>query len=137
MPAGPLTLRDFWEISPFGNEILVVPLLGNRLLTLFTEEVKQGSLHMHFDGLRVGVDEKGGVGTLLVGSKPLVTNQSYSVALSDYLWNQLKLPEDSLLQVRHTGLIDREVLIERARAEKQIQLVTDGRWGPGRSHERP
>lgn len=137
VPAGPVTVRDFWEISPFGNEIVVVPILGGRLRQFFVDEVEQASLHLHFDGLRVGVDEQGKVGTLMVGGQALATDRSYSVALSDFLWNQLRAPQDSLLPVRRTGLVDREVLIKRARAEKRIQPVTDDRWGPGRGHAAP
>ncbi len=137
MAAGPLRVRDFWEISPFGNEILVVPMSGGQLRKFFVDEVARGSLHLHFDGLRVGVDEQGGVGSILVGTQPLATDKTFSVALSDYLWNQVRQPADSLVQPRYTGVIDRDMLIARARAEQQIQPLTDGRWGPGRSHDIP
>jgi len=129
--AGPLTERDFWEISPFGNEIVVGEVLGGRLLELFNDEVKRGGLHLHFDGLRVGADEQGGVGSMLVGGEPLNTGKTYSAAMSDFLWNQIRRPGDP--EPRRTGLLDRDVLIAQARAEGQIKLVTDGRWGPGRT----
>jgi 2',3'-cyclic-nucleotide 2'-phosphodiesterase (5'-nucleotidase family) len=132
LAAGPVTERDLWEISPFGNQVLVVPLSGARLRQVFADELRRGGLHMQFDGLRVGAAEDGGVGAILLAGKPVLEGGRYRVAMTDYVWSQLRQPEDSLLKVEATGRVDRDVLIDRARAEKTIKPVLDGRWGPGR-----
>jgi 2',3'-cyclic-nucleotide 2'-phosphodiesterase (5'-nucleotidase family) len=131
LPAGPVSRRDLWEIAPFGNEILVVPLSGGRIRSIFLDQVERGGQHLHFDGLRVTDDGQGRPDGFLVGGRPLEDQRRYRVALSDYVWDQLRQPADSLLAVTRTGLLDRDLLTARARDERVITPVLDGRWGPG------
>ena len=137
LAAGPVTLRDLWEISPFGNQVLVVPLSGARIRQIFQDELRQGGLHLQFDGLRVGAGEAGAPGAVLVDGKPMTEEGRYRVAMSDYVWGQLRQPADSLLTPASTGRLDRDMLIDRARAEREITPVLDGRWGPGRARGKP
>lgn len=129
---GPVSLRDIWEIAPFGNEILLADLRGSQLRWIFEDEIEQGRLHMQFDGLRILAGDDGGPGAIEVAGVPLDEDRHYTVALGDYVWGQLLARpgfKGEATQARHTGRIDRDLLIERAVAEQVITPLLDGRWG--------
>jgi 2',3'-cyclic-nucleotide 2'-phosphodiesterase (5'-nucleotidase family) len=134
--AGPLKERDFWELSPFGNEVVVAPVKGSRLRALLSQEAGRGGAHMHFDGLRVAAGPDGLPGVMLVGGKPMEESRSYRVAMTDYVWGLVKEEGDSLTVPVGSGVVDRDMLMARARKEKTIRAVVDGRWGPGEARGR-
>jgi 5'-nucleotidase/UDP-sugar diphosphatase len=132
MEAGDITLRDIWEIAPFGNEVLVAELRPAQLRFVFEDQLARDQLHMQFDGIRITAAADGGVGDILIEGEPIEGRDTISVVLGDYVWGQLLALEGfagSPEQARHTGWIDRDVLIRRARAEKRVTMEKDGRWG--------
>lgn len=133
LPAGPLKERDFWELSPFGNEVVVAPVKGSRLRALLANEARHGGAHMHFDGLRVAAGPDGLPGVMLVNGKPMEESRVYRVAMTDYVWGMVREEGDSLNTPKGCGVLDRDMLMARARKEKTIRPVVDGRWGPGQT----
>jgi hypothetical protein len=91
---------------------------------------------MHFDGLRVAAGPDGLPGVMLVGGKPMEESRSYRVAMTDYVWGLVKEEGDSLTVPVGSGVVDRDMLMARARKEKTIRAVVDGRWGPGEARGR-
>lgn len=139
LAAGPVTLRDLWEIAPFGNEIVLASLSGAQIRRLYSEQAARGSSHLHFDGMRIAAGPDGGVGEIDVGGAPLDDDRLYRVAMGDFVWSNLARRDwidSAAANVEHTGRIDRDLLIERARAQGRIVAAVDGRWGPGEAGER-
>ena len=131
-PAGPLRLRDIWEIAPFGNELLIAHLSGGQVRGLIDHVLQGGMEFLPFDGLRVEFDERGRPAAFQVGGENLSDERTYSAVFSDYVWGRLEgapFLAAPRVRVEHTGRIDRDVLIAAARAQGNISSRVDGRWG--------
>ena len=56
--AGPITMRDAWEIAPFGNEMLIVELSGAEILQTY-RAISRGEFEfVQFDGMRARFNEE-------------------------------------------------------------------------------
>ncbi len=82
IPQGEVTLRNIFELMPFENELVVLTLPGDSILSLFNFLG-----HTKGDGI-AGASVKfkdTTVSEVLIGNKPLDVSKNYILATSDYL----------------------------------------------------
>jgi 5'-nucleotidase/UDP-sugar diphosphatase len=131
--AGNLTVRDFWEISPFSNTLVTFSVDGKTLRSMIAHQVTGNDDLCQISGLSYVYVVKNGVRSLhnvKVGTKPLNEKKTYSIVTNNYVAAQSKkyfgieLPESQIVPM---NVIDRDVLIEAAKAQKTITSVIDHR----------
>ncbi len=135
LPAGPITVRDLWEISPFGNEIVTFELTGAQLRTALEMQGGKQREFCQVSGLRYTYDRAKAPSDALqaeVNGAPIDPARRYTVATNSFVGGHLhdffNLPEkDVLVKPAMPALSDRDVFIEAVRAQKTIRAVTDGR----------
>ncbi len=135
IPAGPITLRDLWEISPFGNELVTFTLTGAQLLRGLEHQAAKSREFAQVSGLRYSYDAARPEGQRLqvtVGGKPVDTARTYTAATNSFvgshLWDYFLLPEkDVVAQPFNPPIVDRDLFIEAVRAQKTITAELDGR----------
>ena len=127
MPAGMITVRDIWEISPFGNTLVTYEWTGQQLLDALDYMAKQGR-SMQVSGLNMVLKRKVGLVKATVGGKAIEPDKTYTVCVNNYTASQGdKYFGNTLDNVKETGLIDRDVLIRSVRKHPVINSKTEGR----------
>jgi 2',3'-cyclic-nucleotide 2'-phosphodiesterase (5'-nucleotidase family) len=112
LPAGPLTRRDLFEISPFDNVVSVLTLSGEDLESMLRRAV-EGQAHsgLEISGLELDVSSsekrKRRLHGVRVGEKPLDRKASYKVAMNSFMADG----GDAYLEKRDGARIDEPVLI--------------------------
>ena len=136
---GPVTVRDFWEVSPFGNTIVTMSLTGGQILELVAASFVDGTTHSGLDisGLRVLIPESEDLASVgspqlsaFVGEEPLELDRRYLVATNSFLAGGGD-GYDAFTrgtEVVNTGVLLREAEIAAARATRTISPPTDLRW---------
>jgi len=133
--AGPITLRDMWEINPFNNTLVTFSVSGKMLRTMM--EVQAGISardFMQISGITFEFDESQSAGEkvteLLFNGIDVDDKKTYSIATNNYIANHLKdffgIDDPSIL-LNDTGIVDRETFIEKIRSVKTISSSKDGR----------
>ncbi|MDH7516129.1 MAG: 5'-nucleotidase, partial [Bacteroidota bacterium] len=135
LPAGPITLRDMWEISPFGNEVVVFEVTGEQLLTMLAFQGLKEQEFCQVSGVRYTYDrtkppEKALTAT--VGGEPVEPGKRYRVVTNSYVGGHLhdifNLPENEIrVEPLMPPVSDRDVFIEAVRREGTIRSQVDGR----------
>lgn len=90
IPAGPVTARHLYEVSPFGNEIAVVTLTGAQVKQVLAYALSGQRYFLETSGITVRYTAGPEVGTytvreVLVGGQPLRDRASYRVATNDFI----------------------------------------------------
>lgn len=82
IPQGEVTLRNIFELMPFENEIVILTLPGDSILSLFNFLGRTKG-----DGIAGAsvIFKDSAVSEVLIGNKPLDISKSYILATSDYL----------------------------------------------------
>ncbi|HHM23803.1 MAG TPA: bifunctional metallophosphatase/5'-nucleotidase [Bacteroidetes bacterium] len=134
LPAGPVTKRDFWEITPFENYIVTFELTGRELLTLLENNFDGRGEFLQLSGLRVWVDLSAPVGKrvkkVLVNGKPLDPDRVYTAATNNFIYGHLY--ETTGLsprgrKARYWDKVDHDILIDYAKKQRVIDGKVDGR----------
>ncbi|WP_405369469.1 5'-nucleotidase C-terminal domain-containing protein [Nonlabens sp. Asnod2-A12] len=84
--AGPVTMRNAYEIMPFDNEIVVAELSGKQVNEMINYLIERKSAHP-IDGLQILLNTDDSIHTVLINKKPLDINKTYTVATNDYLYS--------------------------------------------------
>ncbi|MBL0173662.1 MAG: bifunctional metallophosphatase/5'-nucleotidase [Ignavibacteria bacterium] len=135
LAAGPVTLRDMWEISPFGNEVVVFSVSGAQLLTMFELQGAKEREFCQVSGVSYSYDRTQPAGTALtlrVDGKPVEPSRMYRVATNSFVGGHLhdffNLPEaDIPVTALMPAVSDRDVFIEAVRAQKRVRSAVEGR----------
>lgn len=82
IPQGEVTLRNIFELMPFENEIVILTLPGDSILSLFNFLGRTKG-----DGIAGAsvIFKNTNVSEVLIGNKPLDVSKNYILATSDYL----------------------------------------------------
>lgn len=134
--AGPIRVRDIWEISPFENTLVTFTVTGVQVAGML---LRQGRKDIHqfcqVGGLRYRYDrslpDPRGL-TVTVNGAPLDSARAYTVVTNSFIGGHLHdyfgLPEAEIEVRELPGRpIDRDVLIAAVRAQKTIRSAVDGR----------
>ncbi|MBO0932905.1 5'-nucleotidase C-terminal domain-containing protein [Fibrella aquatilis] len=132
LPAGAVTTGNLFEVMPFDNQLVVLTLTGAQLMQFLTYFAANDNA-LVVGGVRVRVHDKAVTSATLTNGRAIVPDQTYTVAMSDYVANGgggadfLK----TIAQRDNVNYLIRDALIEYFRelgkAGKTITPQADGR----------
>jgi 5'-nucleotidase/UDP-sugar diphosphatase len=129
---GPITVESVFKAMPYANEILIVDLTGDELLTVLTRSVRgargeEDGGFLHVSGIRFEVDGKSPRRVTVAGAA-LEGTKRYKVAVTDFMHSggdgYDMLPGKPAVA---TGLPLRELIVDTIREKAVIDAKTDGR----------
>jgi 2',3'-cyclic-nucleotide 2'-phosphodiesterase (5'-nucleotidase family) len=131
---GPVTKRDFWEICPFENRLVVFEVRGRELYRLLETNFDGKGEFLQMSGLEVWVDLSRPPGQRVlkvrVNGEPVKDSRIYRVAtnnfLVDHFYDVFGLPPKGR-KISYLDAIDHDVLIWYARKQKVIEGKKAGR----------
>lgn len=133
MLAGPIAVRDLWEISPFGNTLVTFSVTGEQLRSMVQHQLTINDDFCQVSGMKVVYRTVNGarmLHNLKVNNQLVKDDAVYSIATNNYVAAQSKkyfgldlAPE----KVKQFTVTDREVLIQAVRKQKVIQSGIEGR----------
>ncbi len=129
LPAGPLKMRQLYELMPFDNQLVIIELTGDQLQALLNHVAGRGGWAI--SGGSYQIRNKQAV-NVQIGDQPLQSAARYRVALSDYTANG---GDDCAMLVgvpqQNKGYLQRDALIDYvkqwAAAGKQVPTPAAGR----------
>ena len=131
MFAGPMTLRDVLEISPFGNELVTFTVSGATLKKI-AEHQAMGGEHakgLIFSGLTYK-EKDGQLVRLRVDGKKVKAKKMYTFTASDFVvdhsMDYFGMPRDEI-KAERTGYLDRDALVAYAKKYPEIEAETKAR----------
>ena len=135
LDAGPVTLRDMWEISPFGNEFFTFTVTGTQLLDMLRYQARISKEFCQVSGLRYRYDFTVPEDQALlaeIDGKPIMKERSYSIVTNGYVAGHLHdvfgLPEREItITPGMPAAVDREVFIDYARTQRTLSSRVEGR----------
>lgn len=127
LEAGPVTVRDIWEIAPFGNRLVTFEWTGEELLeALNNMAIKRR--HLQFSGIRLVLEDGGGLVDAVVDGDPVDPGSTYTIATNDYSASQAPNYFDMPVpDYKATGWLDRDVMIRTIRENPDINTEVEGR----------
>ncbi len=130
VPQGDVHVGNMYELMPFENELVLVPLKGSELLLVLNAIAEKGGAPV--EGVRFTITNKK-ASTIFVHQNSLDTAKIYTIATSDYLANggdkffNVDAPKNYI----KTKTLLRDILIEYCKnlykQNKPVTAVTDGR----------
>lgn len=88
IPAGTVTVRSLFMVSPFGNSLVTVKLAGKHLRTLLEKHLANPSRGFAIRGLTVRWAERGGrkvIDAVLFDGTPLDDDRELTIVTTDYI----------------------------------------------------
>lgn len=146
VPKGNITVRDIWEVNPFGNTINIFKVSGKFLKEMIEkhflsvqEEIEKSGYpeFLIFSGITVIYNSKelakkepGFLKSILVNGKEIEDNASYQIASTNYVLSQINkyfgvLSEQ--INPIETNIIDRDLFIETIEEQKIINNKSEDR----------
>jgi 5'-nucleotidase/UDP-sugar diphosphatase len=145
MYKGDVTIGDIWEINPFGNILNTFSVTGKTLKEMLINNIKlrtvkeksgEGAEILEVSGLTYIYDSRkleiGG--NILVGVKvdgqDVIDGKTYSIATNSFVASQFpkffgEVREN--IEVKETGMIDRDVIIDEVEKQRLINSVEEKR----------
>lgn len=131
--AGNITIRDIWEISPFGNTLVSFTVSGRVLREMLQFHIASSNDYCQSSGLTVVyrlINGKKMIHNVKINGKLLDPSKTYSIVTNNYVAAQsqkyfgVSLDEKTVTQL---NAIDRDVLIEAVQKQKVISSSIQGR----------
>jgi len=127
-PAGPLTIRDIYAITPFNNQLVKLEVTGEELIQIIRHSLADHSRSMQISGLRYIVQRNSIRAT--VNGQDIVPEQLYSIGTIIYVTDHIDwyfgfTPGDH--EIVNLSLIDQDVLLEAALRQEMINSTVDDR----------
>ncbi len=127
LPPGDITIRDEWEINPFGDELMTFEVSGSQLRSMMEcqlaktrEQIEVSGMHCEYDGTKPGGHR---ILKLAVNGLSVKDKNNYSIVVNSFVADHLQelfgIPEKSI-QIQNLGIIDRDVFIEEIKHQKNI-----------------
>lgn len=135
LPAGPITLRDIWEIAPFGNEFVTFEVSGAQLRGMLRHQAEVTGEFCQVSGLRYSWDYDAPEGERLeasVGGEAIDPAKTYTIVTNNYvaghLYDVFGLSEAGVdVKPVYPAHVDRDVLIDYVRRQQRIDSRVEGR----------
>ncbi|PVW13113.1 bifunctional metallophosphatase/5'-nucleotidase [Marixanthomonas spongiae] len=89
MLSGNLTSVDIFRVLPFGGSVLKVDIKGDLLKKVLDYGASQQGNGAYLQRHNISVNAKG---EWLIGNRPIYSNRTYTIALSDFLLKGLDIP---------------------------------------------
>ncbi|HQM70601.1 MAG TPA: 5'-nucleotidase, partial [Bacteroidales bacterium] len=136
LPKGPVTIKNVYQLDPFGNELVVTKLTGSEIFSLLRAAwpVDEKS-PVYTSGITTGtrVNDQGDpeeIKILTNDGKPLDMNQVYTVAMNSYMTQVYRYehadPGQSLFFTTAEALIrylKQEGNLRSYRGEKRVRVI--------------
>jgi 2',3'-cyclic-nucleotide 2'-phosphodiesterase (5'-nucleotidase family) len=117
LQAGPVRLRNIFELMPFDNLLVLLQMNGDTLLRFLNHIVGRGGWPI--SGGQYSMNQSG-VTDVRINGQPLVASALYTVALSDYIANGGDNCTMLLnLNQENKGYLQRDAIVEFIRAFQQ------------------
>ena len=133
LPEGNLTLRNMYELAPFGNTIYTLNLTGAQIKNILEKSVSGKFGMLQVSGLKFKYDANKDAGQrvveITVGNDPINPKKYYKVATNSFVatggddYNIFKQGKN----IHDTGIIDREVELSYLRSHSPIVAKKEGR----------
>jgi 2',3'-cyclic-nucleotide 2'-phosphodiesterase (5'-nucleotidase family) len=146
LPKGDITVRDIWEINPFGNEIIKFSVSGKTLKCMINNNTRLrlqsyqkknpleildcSGLTYSFDSRKLPIDSNNLIIEIKVNGKDIDENELYSISTNNFVTGQFRKffsDVDDKIQFKSTGQIDRDVIIEAINQKKRINSKLEHR----------
>lgn len=127
---GPITLGKIYEVMPFENELVILPMTGVQLITLAKEIGEAGGEAV--SGMQLEFLDKN-LARFTVQGQPTVSDSLYYLVTTDYLSDSGRNRFNILSQVPKTllGITLRDAIIDEIKeihaAGRQVTARVDGR----------
>ena len=124
LPAGPITVRDIWEISPFDNSIQIFELTGKELLDMVNYRLENPRDLLQVSGMKIYYNGKTGkLEKLTIGGEPVDPEKTYSIATNNYIMSHSQRffgIDPETLDIEETNYLGRDVLLEGLRKDPVV-----------------
>ncbi|HPC36004.1 MAG TPA: bifunctional UDP-sugar hydrolase/5'-nucleotidase [Candidatus Marinimicrobia bacterium] len=131
LKAGPIRVRDLWEISPFDNTIEIVELTGEQLKFIMQYHVENPRDLLQVSGLSYEYNSSQKKLIKLTVAGELIDDQKiYTFATNNFVISQFERffgLAPSAVKITPTDIIGRDVLIEAVKAQRVIDSHQEGR----------
>lgn len=132
--AGPITVRDIWQIAPFSDHLVVVELSGDELLNVLEKNCRKGIDLLQVSGVKYSYSLERPSGERVievkVNKKEIVPNKRYKMVINDYMLEHLKdylgIPKHNL-KYEFLPDLDREVFIREVKKRGIVNSRVEGR----------
>ncbi|MBU1633631.1 5'-nucleotidase C-terminal domain-containing protein, partial [bacterium] len=129
--AGPIKVRDIWEISPFDNTIVLVTVSGEQLVRILEWRIKNPRDLLQQSGIRRVYDMSAKIMVdATVNGEAIVPQKQYTIATNNYIVGHIDrffgLSESDVI-IKDTGIVGRDILLKAAEEQRVINSNTDGR----------
>ena len=131
LPAGPVTVRDLWELHPFNDRLMKFEISGRDLHRAMSYHVTSNRRLLQVGGIRYRARKSTGeILEMTVGGKPVQLDRRYTVITNEFVAGHiedylgLSLPESD---IEDTGWIDRLLVEEAFIQEGTVSSRKDGR----------
>ena len=125
LPAGPIKIRDIWEISPFDNTIQIIELTGKEIIDLINYRIKNPRDLLQISGIKIYMDYKNKtLSKVTIANKTLDLEKKYSIATNNYTMSHSQRffgIDNSTLEIDDTKILGRDVLLEAVKKQKIIK----------------
>lgn len=130
LPKGEITKGNIFEVMPFGNEVVIVTLSGEKTKEIFDFIARRDG--MPISGIKIGIKDHAPV-NIMIDGELFDIKKNYRIATSDYLasrggkWDFFSDPLDiDFLKYKIRDAII-EYLIEENRQGHMLKVQLDGR----------
>ncbi|MCF7833154.1 MAG: bifunctional metallophosphatase/5'-nucleotidase [Candidatus Marinimicrobia bacterium] len=127
LDSGPILVRDIWEISPFGNTLVTFEWTGEELMNAMDFMASRGR-SMQVSGMDMMLEDKVGLVDILVGEEQVDPEKVYTICVNNYTASQAeKYFGTEINNLKETGLVDRDVLVNAVKKDPVIRSEIEGR----------
>jgi 2',3'-cyclic-nucleotide 2'-phosphodiesterase (5'-nucleotidase family) len=131
VPAGPVTLRDLWELHPFGNTLVAFDLTGAELQKIVRRFAGERGVALQVGGMRFKVKKgTGEIVELTVQGKPVHPDSIYHAVANSFVTGHAEKYFGFDLgdrPVTDLGIVERDLVKKAFEEEKTVRSVVDGR----------
>lgn len=119
--AGPIYVRDIWEIAPFGNTITTFDIKGSELLTVLQFMLDHKNL-MQMSGIELSINKiSGKIESVHIGGKILEQDKVYHGVTNNYAASQFDKYFNMIpANIVEHPIVDRDLFIETVKQQKTI-----------------
>lgn len=131
LKAGPIRVRDLWEISPFDNTIEKVAVTGRQLQFMMQYRLDNPRDLLQVSGLNYAYNPaKNKIVQLTVSGQPVRDDKTYTFVTNNFVTGQFERffgIAPSAVKITPTDVVGRDILIEAVKAQKCIDSRVENR----------
>lgn len=128
---GAITVRDVWEIAPFGNTLMRVELKGYQLRRAIRWQVEKSRELLQVSGLKIAYNSRTkDVIYIKSGDAAIDDERTYTFITNNFIVGHLQKYfglEKSEVRIESTGVTDRDLFIRAIREQGEVESYTEGR----------